>query len=591
MPTLKELINEDKQALDWLANTPDSPMRKQVMESMNIDDEDVKAHQWALNNPDDPEANTVKNIVYEKLIQDMPVVQQQGVSGVERFNIQNLLSDQDAQLAYLKTKGYDTKIKDGQIAVRKPGIDTFWSVVDPKELELGDVIDVIGDAIEIGAGTIGTLAAPFIGGAAVSGGFEAGKQLLGKAIGIREEFAPTEIASKAIVGGVMGKAGQYLGKAVSGVKGYLSEKVIDTAKPKAALGEIENIAKEWGVELLPSQRYDSKTISGLTENLVKKGSGKLSDISRKFQDALADSAENVVKKAAQGKIPEGKGEDFANAIFKEMKKPADELYDLTVNAYAKEPVPGGFMDDMIESIKQRHSGFENTAEMKSIEGLGKATNIASLNQKINDISESLAPKFTANMKYNEIQILRDGLQASRAKLDDLLVSKDPTLAGVMTRARDIYRTAAKERERLEEVGELVAKSIRGLTVKESETGAKALGRVDPAAFYRNVSKLEPSKRAELFGNEDNIRKLGLMLSSLDKPNFPSGTTAGLALEEWTPTQIGKTISQRALLSYATWLAKNPGKMRVAEGVGAATGIGAGILGTQMIKDKLNKENK
>jgi hypothetical protein len=141
-------LNQDRQALDWAVSNQHDPRASAVMQKLGVDKTDLQAWQYSAQNADDPRSTQIRNKIFDKVAAVNPAVQQQGVSFIERFAIKNLISeDTDLQQNYLRKKGYETRVVGDNVEVRRPG-DQRFQVIDPSGLDLWDVTDIAGDALE-----------------------------------------------------------------------------------------------------------------------------------------------------------------------------------------------------------------------------------------------------------------------------------------------------------------------------------------------------------------------------------------------------------------------------------------------------------
>ena len=76
---MPQAVSEDRQALDWLADNPNSPAAGDVMGVLGVDAEDVKAWTYAKQNPDDERNAALRNVVFEKVRQQTPPSKSKGL--------------------------------------------------------------------------------------------------------------------------------------------------------------------------------------------------------------------------------------------------------------------------------------------------------------------------------------------------------------------------------------------------------------------------------------------------------------------------------------------------------------------------------
>ena len=293
-------VKQDKQALDWVINNPTDPRAPQITQKLGLAPQDVQAWDYANKNPDDGRSNLLKNKVFEKIAQSRPAADEQGASNLDRFLIKNLVDNEPkVQETYFKRKGFDTRIVDGEVEIKKPE-DTVFSKIEPSGLDLWDVTDIAGDVLEgvadavITSGKVlGALGAPFTGGgslaaasaagAGVSGGIETGRQFLGKRMGLRDEVNESKILQSAALGATIPGAakvgGAALKKTSKGIS-WIAKKaagMIDDAgevllKPNAEA--VKEAFKDIGGKATDGHIFKSK--------LVEEGQSALSKLSGTF---------------------------------------------------------------------------------------------------------------------------------------------------------------------------------------------------------------------------------------------------------------------------------------------------------------------
>lgn len=165
---------------------------------------------------------------------ELPTVQEQGVSVLDRNLIHAMRGSPELQANYLKEQGYLTEPgAEGTIKVRRPE-DKQWKVVDPKGLtSIGDALQDANEAIPdiammlAGGGLAGT-AAKAGGKAAVSAAKKFGPKIIDRLLSISPSYR-------------MGKSALKLAK---GLKGKLDK--VDKALPsggkskKDALKDLED---------------------------------------------------------------------------------------------------------------------------------------------------------------------------------------------------------------------------------------------------------------------------------------------------------------------------------------------------------------
>lgn len=159
-----------------------------------------------------------------------------------RIKVMNLAANPEAARHYFETIGYETRPygEGWNFAYRRRNTDEPWQPLDPKGPDLGDVTDIISDAIiGFGSGAVAVLAGTAAGlGAAPSGpgavaagigagalagggtaaGLEALKQGIGAGAGIEQNFDPAAIAvtgAGAALAEPLGAAGGFVARGIA----------------------------------------------------------------------------------------------------------------------------------------------------------------------------------------------------------------------------------------------------------------------------------------------------------------------------------------------------------------------------------------
>jgi len=349
-------LNQDRQALDWAVSNQHDPRASAVMQKLGVDKTDLQAWQYSAQNADDPRSTQIRNKIFDKVAAVNPAVQQQGVSFIERFAIKNLISeDTDLQQNYLRKKGYETRVVGDNVEVRRPG-DQRFQVIDPSGLDLWDVTDIAGDALEaiaagfatgakvlgvVGAGPTGgaaLLAGSALGGAA-TGGVEAARQGIGIATGLREKMDPGRVAQATVIGA----AAPGVTKAAGGLFKYAGSKVQGLARtaPKPEAEAIKKAAEEIGAKATPAQVIDSALVQKMESSLFQ-SRGKIGGIQLRAQidkniKATEETAKSIVKNAS-AKTGFEVGQEVETKLVSELAnklKPAEAIYQKYETQFAR----------------------------------------------------------------------------------------------------------------------------------------------------------------------------------------------------------------------------------------------------------------
>lgn len=353
-------LNKDKQKLDLIIDPEvyGSPEAQLAQEQLGIDDKDIQKYQLASNmlteDPLDKDAVKARNQVYDKIAAKRPATEKDRTGGIgfmNRFAIKSLISDSpQLQREYLAKKGFQTRIVDGEVQVKKPD-DINFSPIDPEGFDLFDVTDILGDVVEgaivgtattLGAGLgvpaalTGGLPAPLIGGLAAgsvaAGGVEAVRQSIAKYAGLRDELNPWKMGEVAAFEGMASIAlpavGKYLkNKAEAGFE--IAKEGVGRIKDTAT--EISDQLKKEGLEPLFAQLTDSKRYRELFRMQIDGKPNFYSDkVKRKVNesfDKIRDDTKILMGGDDRGVFEHG--EEARDAIASDLSKilmPGEMLY-------------------------------------------------------------------------------------------------------------------------------------------------------------------------------------------------------------------------------------------------------------------------
>jgi hypothetical protein len=290
-----------------------------------------------------------------------PTAEGQGVTLSERFKVKVLLdNDPEASEQFLKKAGYETRIIDGNLQVRKPGQPAF-KAVDPGGFEAQDILDVAGDVLETGVDIIATgakvmgfLGAPITGGAsipagmalggAVSTGFETARQGVAMAAGAREELDPGRIGLAGVTGAIMPGIGSLVetgikkigGKAIGEVTERLAKTELGERPDAAAIKEAAEtlgvkptrgqLSKSDFVRALENEQLTNPT---LLSRITNKETGETIRIAREQQEVfkgVIDDITSKLKPTTAFEAGEAASRDVLERVSAKQAK-AEVLYD------------------------------------------------------------------------------------------------------------------------------------------------------------------------------------------------------------------------------------------------------------------------
>lgn len=352
MPT----VSETTQILDFISENPQDQRSFSALKKLGLEPIAIEAWKGVKNNPSDPKAIAVKNKIFDTISANLPAKQEinDTVGFVDRFAVKNLIDrDPELQKKYFEKKGFNARITDGQVEIKKPE-DVQFTAVDPKGIDRFDIFDIFGDALEAvatgfatGSKVVGAIGAPVTGGgslaagvglgAAATGGFEAGKQALAKGLGLREDYDVQRIAESAAIGGaaplVIKGAGKLLGKMGESI-GWLSSKFGNAPKSPAQIQAIEDAAQVIGAKATPGQLSESKFIQKLESKMAQQtgklgGTGFRSQIESNIK-AAQETAESIIKDASSKTNFE-----IGDAVKKDLVETVKRRIDVPIAIYDK----------------------------------------------------------------------------------------------------------------------------------------------------------------------------------------------------------------------------------------------------------------
>jgi len=349
---MPDLVNQDKQALDWIVANPDDPRVSAAKFKLGVKEDHVQAWKFATENPDDGRSNIAKNKVFEHVANTRPAVDEQGVTGLDRFLIKNFVDNEPSiQTKYLERKGFDTRIVDGEVQMKRPE-ETNYKKIEPDGFDLWDVTDVVGDVLEgaadafaTGVKLIGLGSAPVTAGAsipatmgiggAIATGLETGRQFLGKRLGLRDEINKSKITQAGLTGLIAPGVAKLAGLGFKGIgKGLRKVTGLDKVVLRPNVAEIKASAKKLGVKPTLGMLVDDRTIQQIEEGLRQKG-GTLSGMMlrrqmKKNYIASVDVAESLFKGRSTGAES-----DVLNMARKELVEDYAEILRPSVAIYDK----------------------------------------------------------------------------------------------------------------------------------------------------------------------------------------------------------------------------------------------------------------
>ena len=279
-------------------------------------------------------------------VRSQPAPRQEPLDMLERMAASRADDEPERLEKILKDRGFRTKREGNQVLIDKDGKFVPW---DPAGADIGDLFDLVPDALEIGVGALATSAkvagavgAPATGGGslaagmalagAAGGALEAGFQGIEKLAGVREEFDPGRIGTVAAttatipgLGKIIGAGGKAAGKAAQKAglkKAATSPAAEQTGKVVLQMDEeAVKAARAAQKAKAPPGPTSARRVDQPTDPFrVRKTKGTPKDISDKKLAEIMQGRE--LSKTTGRKITDPKGP------FK-IRKSAEEVPDLT----------------------------------------------------------------------------------------------------------------------------------------------------------------------------------------------------------------------------------------------------------------------
>lgn len=467
MPTIKQI----ESAMDEMAQTPNDPKNKLVLDKLGLPNVAVNAWADSKDNPDDPKSVAVKNKIFDRITSTLPVSTEPGGTDlIDRFKVKNLIDrDPILQQKYLEKKGYITKHTPEGLLVRRPD-ELQFSQFDPEGIDRFDLLDVavdIGQALAEGAATVGGASLGFLGGGvpgAIAGGMaaagatagviETGKQAIAQGMDMREEFDPSRIGQDVLIGAGSAVLGPVAGKALKGTGRLISKtapKMVDEA------AEIIKAGKKLGIKPALRQLYDNDTIRLLEENLTKRlgtvGGSMIRKTAKKTQKQLDDIAEAMIGKSKNIDLVDV-GENAKNNIKKMTKwwlTPIEATYDRVTDFLksADEYVDYDYMNKGIARIAEDHKfnkGAKSTIKFFK-DSIDEVKNLDQLKQLRTNVGDAIR-EAKAKRNFGAVRALSDiydmATKARSRSLDMMIDNADDVDSALAQAAKSALKKADKD---------------------------------------------------------------------------------------------------------------------------------------------------
>ncbi len=435
---------------------------------LGLNQKDVIEYRAASVNRDDPQSIKARNAVYGKVASSLPAEEKRGVLPRERFNIKNFIDENPAlQKKYLDEKGYETRIVNNKVQVRKPD-EPIFKVIDPEgfdyedfALEIGDISTDVLKGLAEGAGmaskAVGAALTPLTGGAsllatgALSGGLsgaaETGRQLAGMAVGVRPSLDVGLIGQEALVGATVGgtlkAAGMGLQKWGKQAADAIAAKV--GFRPEAE--EIKKAYETIGGKATPATLVADKTVRELEDSILRSQENQLS-LSRGLKQQVMDNIR------------------AANQTASELAESASQrLFGVGINE-----IETGIEKTAKKAQTQAQQILNSITGAKEA-GIGQLTPV--VGEEIQQsIGKKIGDKLTKSTElYNKVE---SGLKRKALKPD--MTGVKQTIASLKTKLDDKTNAwldwAESVADRVPNMDEL--KTMRTMVMDEAEQGTKSI---------------------------------------------------------------------------------------------------------------------
>jgi len=591
-----------KSILNFASENPNNEKSKKFQKIFGINKTALDAWRAANVDPTNEKAIKVRNVVYDIISDKFQAIQKTSgipfapgdVAFVDRTIVKNFLANEPKeQEKYFQRKGYVTRInpENNRVEVRRPDQPTFF-VVDPEGFDIWDLTDIASDIIE--AGVTGMAGVAGFAGGSVPGmiaagslgaaGFESGKQLIAKGLGIRESFAPEKVKEAAFFGGAASAGGAAISKGLE-VIGKYGPKILKTlpgaGKLKPDADNIQKAADRLKLSPTKGQLIDSEALQELEEVARNQRqlfmTSKLRSQIKRNQEVLESVADDIVKfNPSFSRIAEIEeaGQEMTKAVAERLA-PAEEIYGALEAPFQRFPIlntraivdkiaqlykkaPGdkplrSFLDNMLDEAVQIDTLADLSQFKKNIGGMLEANAsknkrnavkqlygsiIESRNQSILD-----AYKFVGKEDMGE-QVARKLGQADKiykSVIEDISgaiapigkkIKKPPKQAieeffENHEPSKTIYGfLKLKDPRQIKLVKEKFPetfKRMKNLAIEDIYEKTKIKGRVSPQKLVTHLKKMPVETKKLIFGN-DAMQKIKDMETWLD--SIPSISQVG-----------------------------------------------------------------
>lgn len=505
----------------------------QVAKKLGVTINDLKAAKEARDLPT-PEKNKIMGPIIDKLAQNSYAEESLNspVGHIDRFKIKNLIDeDPDLQINYLNRKGYEARFNsNGELEARRKG--EYFRLVDPSQFEFEDVIDVIGDLVQMGLEGFASMAPgwtkPIVAGG-VAGAYELGKQELAKLAGLRDDNNYARVASKVGLGVVF----PLLPIIPGGVPDYIASSYKNI--PKENADEIIRAGQKMGVVPTKGMLSDNIRLQESEDWLAKQPIQTIS--SKSIQEHVTKNIKGTdayAKELLKDRIPQSRvdiAEGLRGSIsssLQDRKDYAEELYDYVESRISKSgyQVNTDGLNNAIKTLQTKYFKFipegRNWSEQK-LADLDNISNISDLRGFITSLDNDFG-KFQNQPKI--LAAITSLRKSSKNLVDETF---DTVLTNMENAAKQFVDNTAytpqmknklgsMAQERLDDIAHTRNKLIEANKIwrdinEESNVLIKNIGKDVKGGIGQKIDKIDNMPIEELFKkviNEGDYKKSQFM---------------------------------------------------------------------------------
>lgn len=594
MPELSSAVKTLNFITDNFDNEEDPVKKKKSVDYANklgLNQKDVIGYRNASQTPDDPESIKTRNMVFSKVANNIPAEKTRGVLPRERFAIKNFIDENPGlQKKYLDDKGYETRIVNNKVQVRKPD-EAMYKEIDPEgmdwsdfALEIGDigfdVVKGIAEAVGTGAKAVGLVGTPVTGGASIAtaaglgatlgAGTEALRQGIGIAAGLRDRPDVGLIGQEALIGGGTGALLKGAGEVAT--KYGLQQKASAAAKLGLRKGSdvLEKGWKTLGGAATAASKFADESVRELEDAIVRSSSNffpftrqlkaQVEQNAKAWGKSLADAIESASKQTfgvGIGEIEQG---------IKEVGKKADEKAIQVLNTImGAKQAPAGQLEPVVgENIRKTIMGkltdkYKEASELyQKVDAAFAGKELVPSKKKIYDTIKSMRPKEVGIGGKFDLW-----LDEMKNNVDEI-----KSMEGLQDFSRILLDNIEQGDKSVRSAGKAIRSSVldaKSQTFSDTIMGIinKSKGSLDPmakksVAYYEDIFKsLKKADSLYKSLNED-------ITSIIKRPGVSSSRAFSAKekldeLAKTSPETIFAKIASENDVEKAKWLMKNYGE--------------------------------